>query len=119
MHRNRHIVGFLLILAIVLCSFTGIKTYAAEGYVATPKFSLKRINKGTGVKIVIEKTEGATSYYIYMTKRDNAYSKYLKNKGTYDEIVKYAAANKSKNTVVTLSGLPKGKYSFKIMSSCS
>ena len=79
-------VSLLLAVMMLAGMFVTLKPETAakaEGSVATPTFTLKRVNKGTGVKITINKTKGATGYYIYMTKRDNAYSSYLYNDGKY------------------------------------
>ena len=86
----------------------------AANNVATPTFTLKRVNSGTGVKIVINKTKGATGYYIYMTKRDNAYSSYLRNDGKSEQKIAEIKKNgKSKRTYI-INGLQKGTYSFKV-----
>ena len=86
----------------------------AEGSVATPTCTLKRVNKGTGVKITINKTKGATGYYIYMTKRDNAYSSYLYNDGKYGKEIAQINKNGKAKRSYTIKGLPKGTYSFRI-----
>lgn len=87
----------------------------AANSVATPTFTLKRVNKGTGVKIIINKTKGATGYYIYMTKRDNAYSSYLYNGGEYEEEIAEVKKNGKAKRIYTIKGLQKGTYSFKVL----
>ena len=86
----------------------------AEFQAAKPEFKLKRINSGTGVKVVIEPTERANYYTIYITNTKNIYSKYMYNNGQVDRIVKNIPANPDEKIVYKIEGLPKGSYTFKI-----
>lgn len=111
----KKLLAFILIAAMFCGSLSLLKVDAAERKVATPTFKLKLINEGTGVKITINKTKGATTYYIFMTKRTNAYSKYLYKNGECYTIIGSTDAKKNKKSTFVINGLPKGKYSFEVM----
>ncbi|MBP5330528.1 MAG: hypothetical protein J6Y89_01590 [Lachnospiraceae bacterium] len=104
-------VCLLLATVLVLSTFTSLPVNAK---VSQPAIKLKKINDGTGVKIVITKTKGAEGYFVYMTKRKDAYKNYLSRKGT--EQVELANIKKSgkKDREYVINGLPEGKYTFMV-----
>lgn len=80
-----------------------------------PKVTLKSINDGTGVEIIINKTKGAANYYVNLIKTENEYSDYLPYKGEYTRLLTHIGKFESDKYAYTISGLPKGKYTFEIV----
>ncbi len=110
-------ISLFMAVTIVSGMFVTLKPYTkakATLSVETPTFTLKRVNSGTGVKIIINKTKGATGYNIYMTNRENAYSSYLKNGGKYKEAITEIKKNGKAKRTYTINGLPKGTYAFQV-----
>ncbi|MBR4342614.1 MAG: hypothetical protein IKP88_07905 [Lachnospiraceae bacterium] len=110
-------VSLLLAVMMLAGMFVTLKQETearAASNVATPTFTLKRVNNGTGVKITINKTKGAEGYIIYMTKRDNAYSSYLYKGGDYEHEMAVLKKNGKVKRSYTIKGLPKGTYSFMV-----
>ena len=113
------VITFVCICTLFLQVFSGpgfqIEIEAKEKKLPTPEFTISKIDKGTGIKITIEKTKGATGYHIYITNRVNAYSPYSKNDGAYSRKVATIEKNGKKVRTLTLTGLPEGKYTFRIV----
>ena len=101
----------LLTVVLITASFAGFK---ADAKVSQPVIKLKKINNGTGVKIIIEKTHGAEGYFVYMTKRKDAYKNYLYGKGV--DTIELGVINKNgkKQREFIINGLPEGKYTFMV-----
>ena len=112
MRRKKNVVLFFVIVALFITTIPVQMIKAANG-LDVPTITLKAINKGTGVKITIGKTKGASRYKIYVTKVKNVYSKYMNNKDEYPAEYATVYANNNK-TVYTIEGLPEGKYTFKV-----
>lgn len=114
------VIAVIFIAAIITGLFSTSAAKAAGDFIpdefqaAKPEFKLKRINSGTGVKVVIEPTERANYYTIYITNTKNTYSKYMYNNGQEDRIVKNITANPDEKTVLKIEGLPKGSYTFMV-----
>ena len=110
-----------VIMTVVFMEIIGLTGAKADGdfkpkeyKAAVPEFKIKRINKGTGVKLIIKPTERANMYSIYITNTRNAYSKYMYNNGQDERHYASIPMNTSGKTVYTIEGLPKGTYTFKI-----
>ena len=118
MRMGRKLFGLFLVLVMLISIFAAlvpdISISAASG-LGTPEFTVKTIKSGTGVKLTISKTKGAKGYYIYISNTNNSYSKYMYDNGKYDHNVGYISKDGTKTRTFTINGLPKGKYSFKIM----
>lgn len=117
MKTVKNIISLLLTVMMLTGMFVTLKMETkakAAGSLVTPTFTLKRVNRGTGVKITINKTKGATGYYIFMTKRDNAYSSYLRNDGEYKQKIADIEKNGKIKRTYTIKGLSKGTYTFKV-----
>ena len=101
----------LLTVILITASWAGFK---ADAKVSQPVIKLKKINNGTGVKIIIEKTHGAEGYFVYMTKRKDAYKNYLYGKGV--DTIELGVINKNgkKQREFIINGLPEGKYTFMV-----
>ena len=87
-----------------------------------PQFYLESVNDQTGVKIIIDKIENANAYSICLTDVNNIYSGYYGVmdssifKTDYTEIVSIKDDDfDSEQCFYTFSGLPAGKYTFKII----
>ena len=123
--RGLKVICCLLVSVLFLNSFCGIEVQADSGKLGIPTFKVKRINGGTGVKITVNKTKGADGYQIYATRRANKDSNYLNQNGEFTDndfsILKYTndaygiAADGTKKRSYTIKGLPKGKYTFKVV----
>ncbi|MBR4344719.1 MAG: hypothetical protein IKP88_18790 [Lachnospiraceae bacterium] len=118
MKTERKLLGLLLVAIMFVSVFAvltpNVGVSAAEG-LGTPKITLKRINSGTGVKITISKTKGAAGYFIYITNTDNTYSKYMHSDGKDERLVGQLEKDGTKKRTYKIKGLPKGKYTFKVM----
>lgn len=110
--KSKKILATILTLVLAAGIFGNIRISAKGNILEKPVFSLKRINNGTGVKIVIEKTKGAEQYMIHMTNRQNSYSKYLTDGGNYSKYIDSIYKDGTKRRSYTISGLPKGTYTF-------
>ena len=118
MKTGRKLLGLLLAAVMFVSMFAVLMpdaSVSAAEELGTPKITLKKINSGTGVKITISKTNLADGYYIYITNTDNAYSKYMLNDGKYEREVGRLEKDGTKKRTYTIKGLPKGKYTFKVM----
>ena len=118
MKTGRKLLGLLLAAVMFVSMFAALMpdaSVSAAEELGTPKITLKKINSGTGVKITISKTNLADGYYIYITNTDNAYSKYMLNDGKYEREVGRLEKDGTKKRTYTIKGLPKGKYTFKVM----
>ena len=108
-------ISTILVLAIFSCLFLCLTQefeVNAETYEIKPTFTIKRINKGTGIKIIIDKTDRGNKKYdgynIYIRNISNSYSK-------YKEIAKLEFNKKgNKKRTIIINGLPKGTYGIMI-----
>ncbi len=98
-------------MIMVTGAFTGLK---ADAKIAQPVIELKKINGGTGVKIIIDKTSGAKGYIVYMMERKDAYRPYLFNKGVVWAEIGLIRKNGKQKREFVINGLPKGQYSFMV-----
>ncbi len=118
MKTGRKLLGLLLAAVMFVSMFAALMpdaSVSAAEELGTPKITLKKINSGTGVKITISKTKGAAGYFICITNTDNAYSKYIQSDGKYERLVGHLEKDGTKKRTYKIKGLPKGKYTFKVM----
>lgn len=107
----------MLLVAIMAIGLVAVLKPDVEANAASklgkPTIKIKKINSKTGVKITINKTKGATGYYLYMSSAKNEYSDYLFNGGKVDRLIANIEQDGSKARTYTIQGLPKGTYKFK------
>lgn len=115
---KRTATAFMLIMSMVICIMilpTDVRVRAdiGEENPDIPDFKLKLINKGTGVKIIIDKTKRADGYYIHMYETSTPYTEYR-----YDDHLSICLGqiekNGKKKRTFTIKGLPEGVYTFRI-----
>ena len=121
----KKVICLIMVVIFITSGFLGHSAKAAENEVEIPTFKVKKINGGTGVKIIINKTKGADGYHIYVTKRQNADSRYYNQNGVFESELDFSEIfrayydisiekNGQKKRSHTINGLSKGKYSFKV-----
>ena len=111
----------LLIILVLLFTINSAIDYssyipASADEVGEINFSLKLINKGTGVKITIGKTKGAEGYKIYMMETDTPYTDYRYDKN-YSICVGKIEKTGAKKRSFIIKGLPEGVYTFLVSAS--
>ena len=111
MAMAKKMICMLLTAVLVMCTFTSLPVSAK---ISQPTIKLKKINDGTGVKVVITKTKDAEGYFVYMTKRKDAYKNYLAGKGTEQVELANIKKNGKKEREFVINGLPEGKYTFMV-----
>ena len=99
--------------ALFAGSFCSTAGYAASGKKSV-EVTVKTVNGGQEVEIIVDKYSGAVSYKIYLCGRENDYSPYLvcKDKEVSYELAELEAG--SGKVKYTVKGLTKGKYTFMV-----
>ena len=105
--KFRLIVLVFILATLFVTNLPVLTTHASE--LGTPTFQLKKINNGTGVKIIIGKTLAAKRYQISITCDSKEFKEYKQTKW-------YVMIHEAGNTerVFTLNALPAGTYTFKV-----
>ena len=108
----KKVICLIMVVMFIASGFFGYSAKAAENEVEIPTFKVKKINGGTGVKIIINKTKGADGYFIYISDTDNDYSQYMYDDGKYIRLVGDLKKDGTKKHTYKINGLTKGKYTF-------
>ena len=113
MRFTKKMLAIMLTVVLVLGFFSGIKAEASE--TGIPKISIKYLNGGADVKIIIGKTAGADAYDVILSGRGDSYtdywSEYYNNLGR--RVTTIWKNGKAKRTY-TLKGLPEGTYTIRV-----
>lgn len=111
----RKAMTLLLVTAMAIASFSGIKAEAEEIKLPIPKISVKTVNDGTGVEVTINKTKDADGFEVWVSGYADQYLGYKNISDEYYNAVTLEQNGKQKRTVV-LKTLYNGSYIIKVRS---